>query len=71
MAGFTAAKSLVVQTLDSCGAQHAQGELHRVGKAVQPLQSVKNYSNSRVHGHGRTWLGHTKVDWLLAAKNWF
>ena len=29
------------------------GEPPLVGKDVQPLQSVKNYSNSRVRGHGQ------------------
>ena len=30
-----------------------KGETPLVGKDVQPLQSVKIYSNSRVHGQGR------------------
>ena len=42
-----------------------KGDLHRVGKAVQPLQRIKNYSNSRVHGHGRTWSGHTLISLVL------
>ena len=39
-----------------------KGESYLMGKAIQPLQSVKNYSNSHVHGHGRTWQGHSWLD---------
>ena len=60
--GLDMAKSLVVISLPAHRRKCAhrilaiKGESYLVGKAVQPLQSVKNYSNSRVHGHGRTWL---------------
>ena len=40
----------------------------RVGKAVQPLQSVKNYSNSRVHGHGHAWQSFSKLDYGFGLK---
>ena len=44
--GLGLAKGLVVLSF-------REGETPLVGKDVQPLQSVKIYSNSRVHGYGR------------------
>ena len=44
--GLGLAKGLVVYSLLTGGPP-------LVGKDVQPLQSVKIYSNSRVHGSGR------------------
>ena len=46
-----AGDGLVVIILAVYVAKYSQGDLHLVGKAVQPLQSVKIYSNSRVLGH--------------------
>jgi hypothetical protein len=41
----------------------------RVGKVVQTLQSVKNYSNSRVHGQGR--LGEITLEIVKHLSAWF